>query len=144
MPTQPAVATASSAMPTVVAPVKLLNQPHPGPEMMVAAFCQQFELSESIHNRLQENGYLKTCHVPSRHVTPEPTTRLPVRTSYPDTIGTHPATRGMSGPLRKNLCIHYALEHDPAAVGYRFLFGTTSDDTTCYIHAHFCLRYSTL
>ena len=60
MPTQPAVATASSAMPTVVAPVKLLNQPHPGPEMMVAAFCQQFELSESIHNRLQENGYLKT------------------------------------------------------------------------------------
>jgi len=84
------------------------------------------------------------CHVPSRHVTPEPTTRLPVCISCPDTSGTHPATCGMSGPLRKNLCIHYASEHDPAAVGYRFLFGTTSDDTTCYIHAHSCLRYSTL
>ena len=72
------------------------------------------------------------------HVTLEPTTRLPVRTSYPDTIRTHPATRGMSGPLQKNLCIDYASEHDPAAVGYRFLFGTTSDDTTCYIHAHSC------
>jgi len=84
------------------------------------------------------------CHVPSRHMTPEPTTRLPVCISCPDTSGTHPATRRMLGPLWKNLCIHYALEHDPAAVGYRFLFGTTSGDTTCYIHAHFCLRYSTL
>jgi len=69
-------------------------------------------------------------------VTPEPTTCLPVRTSYPDTIGTHPTTHGMSGPLRKNLCIDYASEHDPAAVGYWFLFGTTSDNTTCYIRAH--------
>jgi len=73
---------------------------------------------------------LVMCHVPSHHVTLEPTTRLPVRTSYPDTTGTHPATRGMSGPLRKNLCIRYASEHNPATVSYWFLFGTTSDDTT--------------
>ena len=84
------------------------------------------------------------CHVLSRHVTPELTTRLPVCISCPDTSGTHPTTRGMSGPLRKNLRTHYASEHDPAAVGYRFLFGTTSDDTTCHIHAPSCLRYSTL
>jgi len=78
------------------------------------------------------------CHVPYRHVTPELTTRLPVRTSCPDTSGTHPATRRMSGPLRKNLCIDCASEHDPAAVSYQFLFGSTSDNITCFIHAHSC------
>jgi len=72
-----------------------------------------------------------SCHVPYRHVTPELTTCLLVCTSCPDTSRTHSATRGMSGPLQKNLCIDYALEHEPAAVGYRFLFGSTSDNTSC-------------
>jgi len=94
---------------------------------------------------VEKEHLMQRCHVLSRHVTPEPTTRLPVCTSYPDTIGTHPATRGMSGPLRKNLCIHYASEHDPAMVGYRFLFGTTSDDTSCpFLSAIFYLMISIL
>jgi hypothetical protein len=41
-------------------PLKLLNQPHPGQEMTVAAFCEKFDLGEQICTRLQENGYLKT------------------------------------------------------------------------------------
>jgi len=40
--------------------LKLLNQPHPGQEMTIAAFCKQFDLSENVCNRLQANGYLKT------------------------------------------------------------------------------------
>jgi len=71
------------------------------------------------------------CHILSHHVTPELTTRLLVCISCPDTSGTHSATCGMSGPLRKNLRIDYASEPNPAAVGYRFLFSTTSDDTSC-------------
>lgn len=49
-----AVATAT------VTPVKLLSQPYPGQEMTVAGFCQEFDLSENIRNRLEENGYIKT------------------------------------------------------------------------------------
>jgi len=51
----------------------------------------------------------------------------------------------MSGPLRKNLCIDYALEHDPAAVGYQFLFGSTLDDTSClFLSVIFYLMISIL
>ena len=51
----PAPAAISTA-----APLKLLNQPHPGQEMTISAFCKQFDLSENVCNRLQANGYLKT------------------------------------------------------------------------------------
>jgi len=78
------------------------------------------------------------CHLPYRHMTPELTTRLPVHTSCPDTSGMHPTGCRMSEPLQKNLCIDYASEHDPAVVGYRFLFGPTLDDITCFIRAHSC------
>jgi len=71
-------------------------------------------------------------------MTPEHTIRLPVRTGYPDTTGMHPATRRMSGLLRKNLSIDYALEHDPATAGYPLCFSSTLDDTTCFILAHSC------
>lgn len=56
-----AAATASAGVGTAtVTPVKLLSQPYPGQEMTVAVFCQEFDLSENIRNRLEENGYLKT------------------------------------------------------------------------------------
>jgi hypothetical protein len=53
------VAGAAVAAATVTA-VKLLSQPYSGQEMTVAGFCQEFDLSENICNRLVENGYLKT------------------------------------------------------------------------------------
>jgi len=57
--------------------------------------------------------------------------------------GTHKLSRhfrnaaGCQDPFGRTYAFDYASEHDPAAVGYRFLFSTTSDNTTCYI-AHFC------
>lgn len=54
-----AVSGATVATATVT-PVKLLSQPYPGQEMTVAEFCQEFDLSENIRKRLEENGYLKT------------------------------------------------------------------------------------
>jgi hypothetical protein len=54
-----AAATGVATAAVTVTPVKLLSQPYPGQEMTVAVFCQEFDLSENIHNRLVENGYLK-------------------------------------------------------------------------------------
>ena len=72
-----------------------------------------------------------TCYVPYHHVTPEHIIRLPVRISRPDTTGTHPAARGMSGPFRKDLDNSHYFGTPSRAVGYSLYLGTTSDDTIC-------------
>jgi len=70
------------------------------------------------------------CYVPYHHVTPDNITR-PVRISRPDTTGTHPAARGMSGPFRKDLDNLQYFGTPSCAVGYSLYLGTTSDDTIC-------------
>ena len=63
IPTAPldgSVPGAAVTQAATVIPVKLLSQPYPGQEMTVAVFCREFDLSENIRNRLEENGYLKT------------------------------------------------------------------------------------
>ena len=71
------------------------------------------------------------CYVPYHHVTPDNITRFPVRISHPDTTGTHPAARGMSGPFRKDLDNSQYFGTSSRAVGYSLYLGTTSDDTIC-------------
>jgi len=85
------------------------------------------------------------CYVPYHHVTPEPITHLPVRLSRPDTTGTHPAARGMSGPFRKDLDNSRYFRTSSRAVGYLLYLGTSSDDTMCLSFLPICsLWYSTL
>jgi len=65
------------------------------------------------------------------HVTPEHITHLLVRISRPDTTGTHPAARGMSGPFWKDLDNSHYIRTPSHTVGYSLYLGTTSDDTIC-------------
>jgi hypothetical protein len=60
LPQAGAAVSGANVATATVTPVKLLSQPHPGQEMTVAVFCQAFDLSKNICNRLVENGYLKT------------------------------------------------------------------------------------
>jgi len=71
------------------------------------------------------------CYVPYHHVTPEHIICLPVCISRPDTTGTHPAARGMSGPFRKDLDNSQYFGTPSRMVGYSLYLGTTSDDTIC-------------
>ena len=86
------------------------------------------------------------CYVLYHHVTSEHITRLPVHISYPDTTGMHPAARGMSGHLWKDLGISHYFGTPSRAVGYLLYLGTTSDDTICLsflipIHMFFMIFY---
>ena len=46
----PAAGLGAAVATATVTPVKLLSQLYPGQEMTVAGFCQEFDLSENIHN----------------------------------------------------------------------------------------------
>ena len=76
-------------------------------------------------------GKMGSCYVLYHHVTPEHITHLPVHISRPNTTGTHPAARGMSGPFRKDLDILHYFGTPSHAVGYSLCLGTTLDNTIC-------------
>jgi len=85
------------------------------------------------------------CHVPYHHVTPELTTCLPVRTSCPDTSGTHPA--GCQDPFGRTYALIVLQNTIPlrsVISSSLVLLRTTSHVLSVPIPVHMPLRYSTL
>jgi len=111
---------------------------------------ERWNFLRSLHSPTYSSWMLRTVSPRDsgthHHVTPEHITRLPVRISRPDTTGTHPATRGMSGPFRKDLDNSPYFRTPSHTVGYSLYLGTTSDNTICLsflipIHMFFMIFY---